>query len=96
MAMTEQELYEIATELAKRIFVQATITAHSNLDQLKDAAEAIDTGMNATTNQLQTFYPGEVVKLAFLDYAKDQASDLTNQQAGIALAFWSLKEVGLL
>jgi len=94
MALTDPELYEIARQFSRRIFAAAT--AHSDLDQLKTAVGRIDTGMNVTTNQLQSAYPATAVKIAFLTDIKAQAPNLTTQEAGIALAYWALHEVGLL
>lgn len=96
MAMTDAEQYEVARELVDRIFVQPGVTAHADLDDLKAAVGAIDTAMNATTTQVEAAYPGVVTKTAFLSYAQAQASGLTAQEAGVALALWALKEVGLL
>jgi hypothetical protein len=95
MAQTDPQLYDIARKLADRIFAWPVV-GHSNLTALHNAAQQIDTAMNATTNQVQAAYPATVLKIALLNYAKIGAPNLTTQQAAIALAFWALEEVGLL
>lgn len=95
MALTDQEITTVARELAKRIYMQG-VTADSNRTALKAAIQAIDQGMEATTNQIQTQYPATVLKVALRDHIKASAPNFTNQQAGVALALWALNEVGLI
>lgn len=95
MALTDPEITALARELAQRIFVQG-VTATSDRDDLKAAIQAIDTGMDATTNQVQGQHPNTVLKIALRDHIVAAAPNLDNRQAGIALALWALNEVELL
>lgn len=96
MAMTDAELTDVARELARRVFVQARATAHSDLGELKTAIANIDTAMSATTTQANALYPGDVIESVMLGRARVGAPNLTVQQAGVALALWSLRRIGLL
>lgn len=96
MALTDDELTFLAKELAERIFVRSNVLAHSSAGTLKASIQAIDQGMSATTNQVQSLYPNTVLKLALLNHIKSVAPNLTTQQAGITLALWALREVGLI
>ena len=96
MAMTDAQLRSVAVELARRIFVTAAATAHSDLDDLKLAIQKIDTAMNATTTQVEAAAPGVVLKVALRDEIQTAAANLTNSEAGIAVAYWALKETGLI
>lgn len=96
MAQTNQQIKESAKELAERLFVQPNATATVDTTTLVNAVQKIDTAMNATTTQVQNAMPGVVLKTALLNYFKQSWPNATNQQAGIALALWALKEVGLI
>ena len=97
MTVTTAQKQKIASELANRIFVNAKVTGHSNGDQIMAAIQAIDNGMEATLNQAVAASGGTTkVKIAFLNQAKSGAPNLTNQEAGLALALWALNEVNLL
>lgn len=96
MALTDPEITVIARELAERIFVQSAVTAHSDKATLKSVISALDTALGATTTQVENAYSGVVLKIALRNYAQINAPNLTNQEAGVALALWALHEVGLL
>jgi len=93
MAMADAELREIAAKLARTIYVSKT--ADHDLTALKAAVQNIDIAMNATTTQVENNAPGVVLKVALRDQAQTGAGNLTTQEAGIALAYWALQEVGL-
>ena len=95
MALTQQQLDDVAIQLIQRIFVSDGGVAHGDLDNIKAAVQAIETGMNATTTVVESAYSGVVLKSALLQYAQTGAPGLTAQQGGVALAFWALKEVGI-
>ena len=95
MALSAAQIETVARELAARIFTES-VTAHSDVTALKAAISAIDTGMDATTNQAATLYPGATIKAALRTRVQDNAPNLTTQEAGVALALWALHEVGLL
>jgi len=77
--------------------LNAAATAHSDLDELKSAVGAIDTAMESTGNQIVSAgYGSTDLEVALLTEAKAVAPDLTNQEAGVLLAYWALKRVGLL
>ena len=92
--MDINEISQVASALADKIFVEGNKTAHTDLDGLKTAIATIDTAMNATTTQIQAVRPGEVLKLALLDAIRDAAGEFTVQDAGFALVLWVAKEVG--
>ena len=94
MAKTDQELTDIALEVAKEIFASAT--AHSDKTELKAAIQTLDNGMDATTDAIQGAHPGKDLKIAIRDHIKATSPNLTNQEAGVVLAYWALHEVGLL
>lgn len=94
MALTAPELETLGRELARRIFPHGT-TAHSNLSDLKDAIDAIDTAMAATTNQAATAKSGMTIKAALLEFIQDDVPALSAQEAGVALALWALHEAGI-
>lgn len=94
MPMTDEQLTDVARDLARKIFVIANDTAHTDLVALKNAVGKIDTAMNATTTQLANARPGEVFKQALLEEVKSVAPKFSNAQAGFALVFWVAKEVG--
>jgi hypothetical protein len=97
MALSDAQLTEIARKLAQKIFVESQATAHTDLTDLKAAVNALDTAMDATFNQgVVLGYGTTQVKLALLDRVQNAAPNLTVQHAGIALAYWALREVGLL
>lgn len=94
MAKTDQELTDIAYSLARKIFGNAT--AHSNKTELKAAIQALDSGMDATTDAIQSAHPGKGLKVAIRDHIRVTNPNLTNQEAGVILTYWALHEVGLL
>jgi hypothetical protein len=94
MAKTDQELTDISYLLAKKIF--DSVTAHSDKTELKAAVQALDNGMDATTDAIQGVHPGKALKIAIRDHIQATGTKLTNQEAGVILAYWSLHEVGLL
>jgi hypothetical protein len=94
MAKTEQELIHIAKVVADEVFAAAT--AHSDKHELKAAVQALDNGMGAATDTIQSVHPGKVLKVAIRDHIQTTEPDLTNQEAGVILAYWALHEVGLL
>lgn len=96
MAMTDAEIREVAAALGQQIFVALAATAHSNLAELKQAVQNIDDAMNASCNQAATQHGAKLVKTALRDEAQTGASNLTNAEAAMALAYWALKEAGLL
>jgi len=97
MALTDADLTQIARKLAQKIFVESGATAHTDLTDLKAAVNALDVAMDATFNQGVTLgYGTTAVKLALLDRVQTAAPNLSVQDAGIALAYWALREVGLL
>lgn len=96
MALSDAVQTVLAKALAGTIFTSNNATGHSNLDQLKAAVDAIDDGMKATGNQIAALYPTTQLRLALLAEAQSGAANLTIQEAGVALAYWALNEVGLL
>jgi hypothetical protein len=96
MALTQEEIDDAARKTIERIFVADNVTAHSTFPDIVAAMQAIENGMNATTDAAATAYPVTPVKNAFLEYARTGAPNLTVQEGGIALAYWALKTVGLL
>jgi len=96
MAMTDEELYAVTREWVGRIFVQPGATATSGVDQLKAALQKIDQAMGATGNQIVSAgYGTTVLEQAILAECRSVAPNLTAQQAGIALALWTMKRVDL-
>lgn len=94
MAMTDAELTEIVYKLVKVIFVNAT--AHSDRDQLKAAVDKIDDVMGATGNQIVSAgYGTTALEQAMLTECRTGAPNLTQQEAGAALAIWAMKRVGM-
>lgn len=97
MAMTDQEKTDVAVELIRRIFVSPNVTAHGNLDDIKAAIGKIDDAMGATINQIDSAGYGAItLEIVLKTEAQAGAVNLTTQQAGLALAYWALKRVGLL
>ena len=96
MALTTEQTAVVARKLGIKLYQDAGGTADGDLDDLKAAITTIDGGMDATCNQVAALYTTTKLKLALLQHIQAQAPNLTNQQAGVALALWSLNEVGLL
>jgi hypothetical protein len=96
MALTAQQLDDGAREIGRRIFVSPNVTAHSNYTELRSALESIDTGMNSTTDQAATNYPGVNLEVAFLNFARIGAPNLTASEGRYVLNVWTELELGLL
>ncbi|MFA5937547.1 MAG: hypothetical protein WC822_06755 [Candidatus Paceibacterota bacterium] len=96
MASTDPQLYTLARSLGDKAFVQPNHTGHSDLDELKAAMGKIDQAFGSTTNQIQALYPATNLRTAMLAHIKTGAPNLTNAEAGMALALWALHEAGLL
>ena len=95
MAQSDTQLQKVARALVVRIYAAATATSHHI--QLRDAIGQIDSGMNATGNQIVTAgYGSTPLKTAMFQRMQTVAPNITGPQAAIALALWALEEAGLL
>lgn len=95
MVMSDADREAVAKQLAIKIYQGAI--ANENLTTLKAAVGKIDDVMNATSNQVVSAgYGATATKAAIWEEIKVSAPNVTQTQGGIALAYWALKEVGLL
>jgi len=97
MAQTDVQLHKVARALVQRIYVNPSVVANCNHTQIRAAVGEIDSGMNATGNQIVTAGFGTTpLKTAMFQRMQTVAPNITAQQAAIALALWALEEAGLL
>ena len=96
MAQSDAQLHKVARALVQRIYVNLSVVANCNHTQIRDAIGQIDSGMNATGNQIAALYPTTALKTAMFQRMQTVAPNITGQQAAVALALWALEEAGLL
>ena len=95
MALSATEITDLARLLGRRIFDDTGAFGHTDVPGLKAAIAAIDTAMDATTNQAVAAFPATPIKSALLQFIQADAPNLSTQEAGVALALWALHAVGL-
>lgn len=94
MALTASESKAVARELGRRIFVESNSTANLSAVELQGIVERIDEAMDTDVDTIAAARNGSL-KSVLGDHAKG-STGATNTQLAFALAFWAMREVGLI
>lgn len=93
-ALTDAEITVAARELARVIFVEANVIAHSDVPTLKAMIEAIDDAME----ELPTALPNQsaTIQANLNQLALAAGPNSTLSQRAIALQIWAAKKAGII
>lgn len=97
MTLNTQQKQTAANELAKKIFRELNVTAHSDGDDLIATINSLDTAMAMIINTVPAAWETKTFKAALIDNLPEPfQSNSTATQKAMALALWAMAEAGII
>lgn len=94
--LSSVEKEAVRRKLVDRIYGSGSVLAVRSGSDLGAIVDRIDSAMEATTNAAAGAYSGSTLEAAFLQHVRVTVADASAEEVGLALAFWSMKRVGLI